>query len=208
MRTDLFNVMRCFCRDHKLFIVRSEVTNLWQCIESSDIGSDVTHLQRQLAWCILTQFLMTGDWEQTHYCSSSCLFFSPFSHFFFLTALNRNYMTEITWKELTQQRLRVGIVLDVFRREVSAPQCLCTVWKPTTACSCVHNRTVTNEMVPNYIKSFLLTLWLAPFSTLGWKYSLFVFIPNTQSYNNTYLRGSPDHLEITKWKMMYPIRGF
>lgn len=90
----------------------------------------------------------------------------------------------------------------------AAPECLCTVWKPTTACSCVHNRTVTDEMVPNYIKSFLLTVWLAPFSTLGWNQSHFVFIPNTQSYRNTYLRGSPDHLGTTKWKMMHPNTTF
>lgn len=63
------------------------------------------------------------------------------------------------------------------------------VWKPTTACSCVHKCAVTDEIVPNYIKSFLSTLWLDPFSTFGWNQSDFVTIPNSRSYTNTYLRG-------------------
>lgn len=55
-------------------------------------------------------------------------------------------------KDRKHKRLRLGIVLDVFWREVLAPGCLCMVWRPTTACSCVHNCSVTNEIVPNYIK--------------------------------------------------------
>lgn len=96
MRSDLFNVMRCFCRDQKLVIMSSEVTNLWYqsifltCSDSSDIESDVKHLQQQqLAWHVLTRFLMTWDLEQAHYCYNSRLFFSPFSLFW-------QRLTEIT----------------------------------------------------------------------------------------------------------------
>lgn len=63
------------------------------------------------------------------------------------------------------------------------------VWKPTTACSCVHNCAVTDAIVPNCIRSFLSTLWLDLFSNLGRNKSDFAFIPNNQSYTNTYLRG-------------------